>query len=274
MRTPLAILLSLVGIGALLVPRAGIAAPVAVPPATCPPPFRGAPDYPRNALRAGVGGVVYVIIETDACGRVLDATLESSSLRPDLDAEALAATRRWVMPDAAKQPPTGKGTYLARVPVQFQLSDSPRTSEYVTDDACREIRVSGRIATPVDAAGAVLDRLTVDDPCPLGRRNVTDALRYARDSAYFTASRPGPPLLEEYMTIDGDGHSDWLFLRGAQGDYPAVLRMRTVNDGQYVYAALSTLCEAGEAECKRLFERLTRILSEYPRKPLVTPTAQ
>jgi len=281
MRKCIFVVLSLLCACALFAPPAGaadhkVAAPaVAARPAGCPPPFRGPPVYPRQAQRDGVGGVATVIVDTDACGRVLRATLENSSLNPALDAEALAVTKQWVLPDAVvSNPPQADGSYRVRVPVEFKPTWHARRSEHVTDDGCRELRVSGKIPPPVDAEGAVIERVKLDDPCPIGYERVAQAAQYARANAWFTASMPGDMPLEEYRVDDGDGYSIWTLLKDAQGVYRVALRSRVVSDGSFWYFAQNRLCELPEAQCQQMFERLNRLWGNKSRVPVMPETVR
>lgn len=281
MRNCLVALLLAASAAALLTPRVSLAAPAADASmsVTCPPPFNGAPDYPQIIQRAGIGGSATIIVDTDDCGRVLRAVLENSSLNPELDSEALAATRRWVLPEATTHnPPQADGSYRVRVPVVFDPLERARRSEHVTEDACRERRVSGKIAPPFDAEGAAIERLTVDDPCPIGYGQIAQALHYVRANAWFTASwfmdpMKGGMALEEYRVFDGDGINDWVFLKDAEGTYRVALRSRSVSDGGYRYAAQSRLCELPEAQCQAVFERMKLLWGNKMRVPVAAEVA-
>ena len=78
------------------------------------------PEYPREALRAGVEGTVVLLISIDARGNVLDIKVERSSRNRDMDRNAVRAARGWRF-----NPAIENGTPVAstvRVPVDFTLN--------------------------------------------------------------------------------------------------------------------------------------------------------
>lgn len=66
----------------------------------CPTPAFGPPMYPPDLAVRGTGGTVLLDLTIDACGRVLQAEVKTSSGHKKLDASALAAARKWVLPPA------------------------------------------------------------------------------------------------------------------------------------------------------------------------------
>lgn len=93
----------------------------------------GAPHYPREAIRAGASGIVYLAVKVGRDGRVIDAVAEQVNLtfissenamtrwREVFARSALAAARGWTF-----QPPTVGDSaddpwWAARVPVSYHL---------------------------------------------------------------------------------------------------------------------------------------------------------
>lgn len=79
------------------------------------------PNYPAEALKAGIEGVAIVEVEVSAEGEVLSVRIERSSRNRMLDNAALEAARRWKFHPSTRggQPITSK----VRVPVTFSLSE-------------------------------------------------------------------------------------------------------------------------------------------------------
>lgn len=77
------------------------------------------PRYPPAALRAGITGIVGLIVEVDASGNAVDVQVERSSGNRDLDRAAVDAAKRWKV-----NPAIENGRPVAsrmRVPVEFSL---------------------------------------------------------------------------------------------------------------------------------------------------------
>ncbi len=78
------------------------------------------PKYPPAAFRAGVQGVVGLVVDVDANGGVVNVTVERSSRNRDLDRAAIEAARRWGF-NAAKSSSGKSVAGRIRVPVTFSL---------------------------------------------------------------------------------------------------------------------------------------------------------
>ncbi|MGY0650357.1 energy transducer TonB [Luteimonas sp. A537] len=77
------------------------------------------PRYPPEAARAGIGGVVMLLIDLDASGNVTHISIERSSHDRNLDRAAIEAVRHWRFNPAIED-----GVPVAarvRVPVKFRL---------------------------------------------------------------------------------------------------------------------------------------------------------
>ena len=94
------------------------------------------PSYPVQALRAGVGGTVYVLLKVGHEGKVVDAVATQVNLRVIASDNQMASWRR-VLADAALSalrqstfsPPTGGAAvdqpyWIAQIPVEFFLTGS------------------------------------------------------------------------------------------------------------------------------------------------------
>ena len=77
------------------------------------------PQYPPAALRAGIEGTVYLIVDVDANGNVTNVTVEKSSRNRDLDRAAMQAARKWRFNPAVIN--GQKAASRVRVPVDFNL---------------------------------------------------------------------------------------------------------------------------------------------------------
>ena len=94
--------------------RAPVLVAARLNPATCP-----APEYPRLARRRGLEGVVNLLLQVSADGRVTDTRVAASSGHALLDEAALVAARSWRL-----EPATENGVAVAgalRVPLRFRL---------------------------------------------------------------------------------------------------------------------------------------------------------
>lgn len=104
-------------------PAPGAAAPPAGPVATGPMPrliHAPPPDYPRDALRAGISGEVVIRIDVGVDGVPASMEIVRSSRNRSLDRAALQAVRKWRF-----APATRNGTPIA-VSVQQTVSfDAP-----------------------------------------------------------------------------------------------------------------------------------------------------
>lgn len=97
------------------------------------PDHRIAPRYPPDAVRARVGGTVYVVLKIGRQGQVLDAAAEQvnltargtdeqmTRLRRLLAKAALSAADRWTFNVPTTGPHMGDAYWVARVPVAFHL---------------------------------------------------------------------------------------------------------------------------------------------------------
>ncbi|MCC7097757.1 MAG: TonB family protein [Thermomonas sp.] len=83
------------------------------------------PVYPRDALKAGVEGMVVMVVDVGADGRVTNAVVDRSSGDSRLDASALAAVRGWMFrPEMSAGKPVAS---RVRVPIQFAAHDPEAT---------------------------------------------------------------------------------------------------------------------------------------------------
>lgn len=92
--------------------------------ATCGPSIVGelpAPDYPAKARARGWEGRVVLLLDIDAHGRVVSASVAESSGRTALDDAARDAARGWTFAPALREGAAVAGTL--RVPVRFELTD-------------------------------------------------------------------------------------------------------------------------------------------------------
>lgn len=85
------------------------------------PTSQPAPRYPRNALRAGIGGTVQVQVDVGPDGVPTSVALASGSGNRELDRAAMEAVRRWRFRPAMVngQPTVGRVT----VPIQFTVNN-------------------------------------------------------------------------------------------------------------------------------------------------------
>src|SRR3984893_11417200 len=101
-----------------------IAPPVVAPPAPKPAVRKGLvpvefikPEYPREAIRAGVqGGQVVCLLDVDEKGNVTDVKIKSAQPPRVFDREVINTLMRWkFIPDGEK--------YVAEVEINFTLKD-------------------------------------------------------------------------------------------------------------------------------------------------------
>jgi len=98
------------------------------------------PRYPREAVRAGVSGTVYVLVRIDRKGHVNDAVAEQVNLdfvssdsqmkrwRQVLARATLRAARRWIFDPPTLSKTTDPDYDVARIPVTFKLRRWGRSS--------------------------------------------------------------------------------------------------------------------------------------------------
>lgn len=96
------------------------AEPVFVPFDQPPVPIHTvAPQYPDLARRAGVEGVVYVIVTIDETGRVVNAIPGSTDANPLLVQAALDAARKWLFTPAKQRDIPVKVNFA--IPIAFKI---------------------------------------------------------------------------------------------------------------------------------------------------------
>jgi len=96
------------------------------------------PGYPLNALRSGVTGIVYLVVQVDRSGAVADVVAEQVNLtvltqpnqmpgwRDALAEASIRAARHWRFRVPSSGPESGKESWSVRVPVQYLLGrDKP-----------------------------------------------------------------------------------------------------------------------------------------------------
>jgi TonB family protein len=93
-------------------------APAAVPAETapCPAPVMRLPRYPAEMMRSNVSGTTLVMATIDDCGRVIEASVDTSSGRAALDAAALETVSAWVLSPAQRAKIKGS---RVKLPVSF-----------------------------------------------------------------------------------------------------------------------------------------------------------
>lgn len=85
------------------------------------------PQYPAEAIKAGVAGTVILMVAIDDHGRVQGLRIDRSSGHDDLDRAALAAAARWTFLPAIEH---GKPVASrVRVPIEFALGGPPGLSQ-------------------------------------------------------------------------------------------------------------------------------------------------
>lgn len=99
------------------------------------------PAYPADLMRAGIDGIVLLVLRLDAEGRMADAMVSQSSLfnavgggsaldraRAQLERSALAATAKWRFKVEALPAPTATASaYTVRIPIEYQVSTPDRS---------------------------------------------------------------------------------------------------------------------------------------------------
>lgn len=97
------------------------------------------PRFPKDMVRAGGTGIVYVILRIDASGRVLDAHVEQVDLtvlarpreaeqvRRRLAEATLDAAHAWTFHTPTTGPHAGKPEHVLRLPVEFTLDGQAMT---------------------------------------------------------------------------------------------------------------------------------------------------
>ncbi len=118
------------------------AVPAAVSAEPCPAPTMRPPRYPAEQLIANTAGTTLVMATIDDCGRVVEATVATSSGHAALDAAALETVGDWVLSPAQRAKFTGSRvklpvTFLGRT---FTVKRAPawprshRRPRYLADD--------------------------------------------------------------------------------------------------------------------------------------------
>lgn len=100
------------------------------------------PDYPENAVRAGVTGTVYLLVRVERDGRVGDVIAEQTNLGVVADEKSMAGWRRRLEDVSIRQsrkwkfvPPlegktAGEAFWVVRVPVVYSLDGPPKEPLY------------------------------------------------------------------------------------------------------------------------------------------------
>lgn len=96
------------------------------------------PEFPKDLYATGVSGVVYLVLKIGRDGTVEDAVVEQVNLkvvgyasdmerwRKTLSDSALRAARRWTFAGPSKGEDVDAPFWLVRVPVDYQLWNTPR----------------------------------------------------------------------------------------------------------------------------------------------------
>lgn len=124
------------------VPVAAAETQVATDPAACPPPVRGLPRYPADALRANLSGTTLVLARIDACGRVVESRIHTPSGHPQMDEAAHVAVKGWVLSPEERariggdwvKLPVKFGGVTTYYPKRVDWPESHRRPDYVADD--------------------------------------------------------------------------------------------------------------------------------------------
>lgn len=100
------------------------------------------PDYPGNAVRAGVTGTVYLLLRIDRDGQVNDAVAEQTNLGVVADERAMAdwrrrledvsirQSRRWKFIPPSQGEAADEPFWVVRVPVVYSLGRPPKERRY------------------------------------------------------------------------------------------------------------------------------------------------
>ena len=93
------------------------------------------PRYPRDMVRAGASGIVYLVLRVDGSGQVADTHVEQVNLtvlarpreaaqvRTRLAQAAAETSRTWTFVPPTSGPHAGRSDYVMRVPVEFVLGE-------------------------------------------------------------------------------------------------------------------------------------------------------
>ena len=203
-----------------------------------------APFYPVAELWRMSSHTVTVLIDADACGRPTGAALERSARVEAMDAAAMDAARRWVIPVAWR----GRPRY--RVP--FDFSPLPAELEHPTlpraADPFAEERRSGRVdlaeVTAYDPAEGLPGYLP--DPWPIGYADLVEAVQ---ELSRLGVVRRYPDALYIWVR-DAEGVS--LF----QWFGPLLVRNRRVEQDGLQFVVSSALCGNDLAACRQQLGRL------------------
>jgi TonB family protein len=124
-------------------PVAAAETDVTTDPAACPPPVRGLPRYPVDAMRANLSGTTLVLARIDGCGRVVESRIHTPSGHPQMDEAAHLAVKGWVLSPEERARIGGE---WVKLPVKFggvstyspknvDWPDSHRRPRYLPDES-------------------------------------------------------------------------------------------------------------------------------------------
>lgn len=217
--------------------------------ADCPPPVMSWPRYPIKQLRGGTSGKTIVLARIDACGRVVEAKVDTASGHMEMDAAALAAAKASVLsPEQIARVPNG----WVKMPFAF---GGTRTITPVAPDWPRSHKRPSYLP----------------DDQPMGYETI-DALSKARlmrdvvlKSPYGTAGFGGPTQVSTSFEQERDNPRHfWLAYtivtavpdgsgaRSFNSDTVAMARYRLVEENGEPVVRLGLLCEATAEECTQL----------------------
>jgi TonB family protein len=217
----------------------------------CPPPVRGLPRYPMDALRANRSGVTLVLARIDACGRVVESRIHTPSGHPQMDEAAHDAVKGWVLSPAERERIGGEwvklpvkfGGVTTYYPKRVDWPESHRRPHYVADP--------GGIGYPDLAAFYAARRLAVLRPLKSPYARVTD--------------RIGTRVLTSFYPDVEDDRTFWMYftqldepLRIAAGKRTiesrvvAVARYRLDESAQRPIVQVGLLCDLEPGACDEL----------------------
>jgi TonB family protein len=223
--------------------------------AACPPPAPATVAQPPDLQRTyGKGGLVVLLLELDACGRVLAARVERSSLRRELDEAAVSAAASWVL-----DPVELAGGRAARLPVTFDGFPRARDWALAAPDPCLDARQDGRIDAPgfdPQFPGYL------EDPCGLGYASIQAALDHVRSVAFYSAETASRHAF--YAVRDANGPARWYFSMVGAAHHPTAFKLSIVNDGEREYFLSAHGCEMDVESCVRFLEELKASAEQPP----------
>jgi TonB family protein len=239
---------------ALWLALAGAPAPasqVPTDPSACPPPVRGVPRYPMEAMRANLSGVTLVLARIDGCGRVVESRIHTTSGHPQMDEAAHVAVKGWVLSPEERariggewvKLPVKFGGVTTYYPKRVDWPESHRRPRYVADPE--------GIGYPDLPAFYAAKRLAVSRPLKSPYARVTD--------------RIGTRVLTSFYPDVEDDRTFWMYftqldepLRIAAGKRTlesrvvAVARYRLDESDQRPVVQVGLLCDLEPGACDEL----------------------